>query len=71
MSIKVTPILDREDEPDGGCFETATDLSGFALDDATAGPGESVTLPPWRERRHGVIDRASVRISRHRQRDDK
>lgn len=61
--LHVTPILDRQyfhsiyfREPGGVLFEIATDLPGFAIDEAAKALGSQLKLPPWLERERSRLE---------------
>jgi len=69
----VTEIRDRQyfrsiyfREPGGVLFEIATDLPGFAIDEAPAELGTHLMLPPWLEPQRSDIERRlpSIRVAR-------
>src|SRR5438876_3510063 len=64
VGLNVTPVLDRTyfhsiyfREPGGILFEIATDLPGFAVDEAPEELGTHLKLPPWLEERRPVLER--------------
>jgi len=69
----ITPIIDRVyfhsiyfREPGGVLFEIATDLPGFAIDEAADHLGERLTLPPWLEGSRADLERRLPRLTRSR-----
>lgn len=60
----VTPVIDRKyfqsiyyREPGGILYEIATDLPGFAVDEAPDRLGTTLMLPPWLETQRDAIQR--------------
>ena len=61
--LSVTPVLDRTyfhsiyfREPGGVLFEIATDLPGFAIDEAPEELGTHLRLPPWLEQQRPTLE---------------
>jgi glyoxalase family protein len=64
VGLNVTPVLDRTyfhsiyfREPGGVLFEIATDLPGFAIDEAPEELGTHLKLPPWLESQRPTLER--------------
>jgi glyoxalase family protein len=64
VGLDVTPVMDRTyfhsiyfREPGGVLFEIATDLPGFAIDEAPAELGTHLRLPPWLESQRPILER--------------
>ena len=63
--LRVSPVMDRvyfksiyTNDPDGHIVELATAGPGFAVDEAPAGLGRSLKLPPWLEPHRADIESA-------------
>lgn len=63
--IGVTPVQDRQyfrsiyfREPGGVIFEIATDIPGFAIDEAENDLGQSLKLPPWLEPQRATLEQS-------------
>lgn len=70
QGVQVTPVRDRQyfrsiyfREPGGVLFEIATDVPGFAIDEAPAELGTHLMLPPWLEEQRATIERRLPPIS--------
>jgi len=68
--LNVTPVMDRVyfhsiyfREPGGILFEIATDLPGFAVDEAPEELGTHLKLPPWLEDRRPTLEHALPAVS--------
>src|SRR5262245_59049820 len=68
---QITPIIDRVyfhstyfREPGGVLFEIATDLPGFAVDEAVDHRGERLMLPPWLEESRRDLEQRLPRLIR-------
>ncbi|HSM56041.1 MAG TPA: ring-cleaving dioxygenase [Candidatus Sulfomarinibacteraceae bacterium] len=69
---QVTPVRDRQyfrsiyfREPGGVLFEIATDLPGFATDEALEELGMELKLPPWLEPRRAELEQVLPRLERN------
>ncbi len=67
----VTDVQDRQyfrsiyfREPGGVIFEIATDVPGFAVDEAEAELGQALKLPPWLESRRSDLEQALPPLTR-------
>jgi glyoxalase family protein len=67
--LHVTPVRDRQyfrsiyfREPGGVLFEIATDVPGFAVDEAPGELGTRLTLPPWLERQRIQIEQTLPKL---------
>jgi glyoxalase family protein len=65
VGLHVTSVRDRQyfrsiyfREPGGVLFEIATDVPGFAVDEAPAHLGSHLKLPPWLEAQRSQIEQA-------------
>lgn len=72
MGYGVTPFHDHNyfnsnyyREPGGVLFETATERSGFAIDEPLETPGESLKLPEWFESTPTAIESDLPSITLH------